>query len=79
MKYVTRLNEFKRAYHREMTARCIKPPTPAFIVYHTYCVETIPGGFVAFDDKGYSWAADTLTFREYFEMNGILQGGIHMP
>ena len=51
-----------------MTARCIKPPTPAFIVNQTYGVETIPAGFVAYDRYGYAWAADTITFREYFRI-----------
>ena len=51
-----------------MTARCIKPPTPAFKVGFLYYVETIAGGFVAYDRWGYSWAADTLLFRQYFQM-----------
>ena len=52
-----------------MTARCIIPPTPAFKVGSLYFVETVPGGFVAYDRYGFSWAADTMTFREYFKIN----------
>ena len=51
-----------------MTARCIKPPTPAFKTNHIYYVETIVAGFVAYDRYGYSWAADTLLFRQHFKI-----------
>ena len=51
-----------------MTARCIKPPTPAFKVGFLYYVETIAGGFVVYDRYGCAWAADTLLFRRYFQI-----------
>ena len=49
-----------------MTYLCLRPPTPAFRIGYIYWGEVIPSGFVAYDDEGYSWAADTVTFRTHF-------------
>ena len=51
-----------------MTCRCIIQPTPAFKIGHIYPCECIIGGFVAYDDDGFAWAADTVEFYRCFQV-----------